>query len=160
MNAPQPELCALLDKLFFFSYIWSVGAPCSSAYWEPFNESAREIFEEVCPGLGLPGAGTAFDFYVDIKDGRFREWNEIVPTFKYDEALPYFSLMVPTIDTCRFSYIMKALISVDKPCFITGVTGTGKTVDPESSEFSAASSNPRGYGDYPCFHEFLRTNKI
>ena len=155
MNAPQPELCALLDKLFFFSYIWSVGAPCSSAYWESFNESAREIFEEVCPGLGLPGAGIAFDFYVDIKDGRFREWNEIVPTFKYDETLPYFSLMVPTIDTCRFSYIMKALISVDKPCFITGVTGTGKTVAVQSLLNSLQPLPAQGgMGIIPVFMNF------
>lgn len=63
-----------------------------------------------------------------MKEGRFRDWGEIVPAFTYDGNVPYFSLMVPTTDTCRFSYIMKSLITVDKPCFITGVTGTGKTV--------------------------------
>lgn len=124
----QTDLSALLDKLFFFSYVWTVGAVCSDSFWEKFNENAREIFEETCPGLGLPGAGTGFDYWVDIKESRFREWSEIVPTFKYDDTVPYFSLMVPTNDTCRFSYIMKTLITVDKPCFITGVTGTGKTV--------------------------------
>eukprot|EP01038_Epipyxis_sp_PR26KG_P006339 gene6339-8727_t len=131
-SAPQVELSALLDKLFFFSYVWSVGAPCSDAFWEQFNEHARDMFEEPCPGLGLPGAGTAFDYYIDMKEARFREWTEIVPTFKYDDSVAYFSLMVPTTDTCRFSYIMKKLITVDKPCFITGVTGTGKTVAVQS----------------------------
>ena len=124
MDMPQVELSFLLDKLFFFSYIWSVGAPCGSACWEAFNENAREIFEETCPMLGLPGGGTAFDFFVDVREGRFKEWNDILPTFQYDASLPYFSLVVPTTDTCRFSYVMKSLISVDKPCFITGVTGT------------------------------------
>jgi dynein heavy chain len=38
MEAPQGELQGLLDKLFFFSYIWSVGGSCSSNYWEAFNE--------------------------------------------------------------------------------------------------------------------------
>eukprot|EP01039_Chlorochromonas_danica_P005727 gene5727-6311_t len=127
-DLPQPDLSALLDKLFFFSYIWSIGGPLSSQYWESFTEHARELFEEPCPGLGLPGGGTAFDYFVDFKESRFREWSEIVPAFRYDETLPYFSLIVPTTDTCRFSYIMKTLIAVDKPCFITGVTGTGKTV--------------------------------
>ncbi|RYH31858.1 hypothetical protein EON65_01740 [archaeon] len=131
-SAPQAELSALLDKLFFFSYIWSVGAPCADRFWEPFTENARELFEETCPGLGLPGGGTAFDYFVDIKESRFREWSEIVPSFKYDETLPYFSLIVPTTDTCRFSYVMRTLITVDKPCFITGVTGTGKTVAVQS----------------------------
>jgi len=125
---PQGDLSSLLDKLFFFCYIWTVGAVCSDAFWEQFNENAREIFEETCPGLGLPGGGMGFDYWIDIKECRFREWSEIVPTFKYDDTVPYFSLMVPTNDTCRFSYVMKSLITVDKPCFITGVTGTGKTV--------------------------------
>jgi len=126
--SPQAELSALLDKLFFFSYVWTVGAVCSDLFWEQFSENAREMFEEACPGMGLPGGGNAFDYFVDIKEGRFKEWSEIVPTFRYDDQVPYFSLMVPTNDTCRFSYVMKSLISVDKPCFITGVTGTGKTV--------------------------------
>lgn len=128
MNAPQAELQGLFDKLYFFCYVWSVGASCANSFWEAFTEHARDSFDELCPGLGLPGAGTAFDYFVDVKENRFRDWNEIVPQFKYNDALPYFSLVVPTTDTCRFSFIMKALIAVDKPCFITGVTGTGKTV--------------------------------
>ena len=127
-DAPQGELSSLLDKLFFFSYVWSVGGSLGDQFWEPFTENAREIFEETCSGLGLPGGGNAFDYFVDVKENKFREWTEIVPSFKYDDTVPYFSLIVPTTDTCRFSYVMKALITVDKPCFITGVTGTGKTV--------------------------------
>lgn len=84
------------------------------------------------PGLQLPPSNTCFDYYVDIKENRFKEWSEIIPQFKYDGEVPYFSLMVPTTDTCRFSYIMKTLITVDKPVFITGITGTGKTVAVQS----------------------------
>ena len=35
---------------------------------------------------------------------------------------------MPTEDTTRFSYLMRTLITVDKPVFVTGMTGTGKTV--------------------------------
>jgi dynein heavy chain len=128
----QADLLGLIDKLFFFSYIWSVGASCGEQYWEKFSEHARDLFEELCPGLGLPGGGTAFDYFVDMKECKFRDWAEMVPAFKYDETVPYFSMVVPTTDTCRFSYIMKSLITIDKPCFVTGVTGTGKTVTIQS----------------------------
>ena len=125
---PLPELKTTTEKLFFFSYVWSVGASCSSLCWDAIDENTREIFEAFCPAIGLPISGTVFDFFLDVRASKFNEWSTIVPSFEYDEAAPYFNLVVPTTDTCRFSYVMKALISVDKPCFITGVTGTGKTV--------------------------------
>ena len=127
-NPNESEVKGILDKLFFFSYTWTVGASCSKDYWEAFSEHSRELFEEMCPSLGLPGAGVPFDYYVDIKESVFKDWNEIVSKFEYDKTAPYFNLMVPTKDTTRFSYVMKTLITVDKPVFITGVTGTGKTV--------------------------------
>ena len=122
------DLKNITDKLFFFCYVWTVGGGLTDTDWEAFSEHAREVFEEPCPNLSLPGGGTAFSYFVDIKEGRFREWGEIVPEFTYNGDVPYFDLMVPTVDTCRFSYIMKNLITVNKPVFITGVTGTGKTV--------------------------------
>jgi dynein heavy chain len=123
-SAPA-DLTNMIDRLYFFSYIWSIGASCASQYWEQFSEHSREIFEEPCPSLGLPGGGIAFDYFVNVKEQKFSEWTTIVPAFQYDSEVPYFSLMVPTSDTCRFSFIMKTLITVDKPCFVTGVTGTG-----------------------------------
>ena len=125
---PEAALKNLLDKIFVFCYVWCVGAGCSKTFWEPFGEHCRELFEEVCPSLGMPGAGTPFDYFVDVKDGVFKDWSEKVEKFVYDPNAPYFNLMVPTTDTTRFSYVMTNLIKVDKPCFITGVTGTGKTV--------------------------------
>ena len=126
---PEAELKKILDKLYCFSYVWTIGASCNTTGWETIGEHTRELFEELCPDLGMPGAGTPFDYFVDIKDnGLWKEWKEIVPSFEYDASAPYFNLMVPTTDTCRFSNVMTSLIKVDKPCFTTGVTGTGKTV--------------------------------
>eukprot|EP00605_Chrysophyceae_sp_TOSAG23-4_P001498 GSChrysophyteH1.ASY1.ANO1.1642.1 assembled CDS len=119
MDQPEAVLKGLMDKLYVFAYTWTVGAPCTKDFWEPFGEHTRELFEELC---------TPFDYYVDTKEGVFKNWTEIIPTFVYDAQAPYFDLMVPTADTTRFSYVMTHLIRVDKPCFITGVTGTGKTV--------------------------------
>ena len=159
-SAPANELLALLDKVFFFCYVWTVGAPCSDSFWEPFAEHARELFEELCPSLGLPGAGSAFDYFVNVKESRFQDWSSIVPAFKYNETLPYFSLMVPTVDTCRYSYVMKTLLTVDKPCFITGVTGTGKTVAVQSLLNSLVPAvEDGGMGVVPIFMNFSAQTK-
>ena len=45
-----------------------------------------------------------------------------------DGVVPTQAILVPTEDTTRFSYLMRTLITVDKPVFVTGMTGTGKTV--------------------------------
>jgi DNA replication protein DnaC len=37
-------------------------------------------------------------------------------------------MLVPTIDTCRYSYIIEYLLKFKKNIFITGSGGTGKSV--------------------------------
>lgn len=138
-------IMALLDKIFFFSFVWSVGASTISSSWDIFSDFCREMFEEACPGLNLPPSGSVFDYYIDINTnakqltspknaktmmnastiGEFKEWTDIVPQFAYSPTVPYFSLLVPTADTCRFFRVMQTLIIADRPCFITGITGTG-----------------------------------
>ena len=48
--------------------------------------------------------------------------------FVYDKEKPYFSLLVPTIDTVRNAYCLEILLEKEKPTFFTGVTGVGKSV--------------------------------
>lgn len=31
----------------------------------------------------------------------FRNWTEVVPSFAYNKTLPFFQMLVPTIDTVR-----------------------------------------------------------
>ena len=85
----------------------------------------RNIFESI----DLPGALTCYDFYLDPKrDMSFRPWTEIVPDFNYDPKLPFFQVMVPTVETIRQGYCLELLLSKQKPAFFTGVTGIGKSV--------------------------------
>ena len=37
-------------------------------------------------------------------------WMEKSPEFIWDKDLPYFNIMVPTIDTVRYSYVSEILI--------------------------------------------------
>ena len=40
--------------------------------------------------------------------------------------IPYFDIMVPTIDTTRFGYLMDKLLCLGRPVLFTGGTGVGK----------------------------------
>ena len=79
--------------------------------------------------LDVPGMGTSFDYFVDctVEGGKFVPWRNVVPV-QVQKDTAYTAILVPTEDTTRFSYLMRTLITVDKPVFVTGMTGTGKTV--------------------------------
>ena len=60
---------------------------------------------------------------MNIKTRRLDLWVKLMPTFTYDEEVPFFEILVPTVDTVRFGYLMQKLISVNKAVFFTGGTG-------------------------------------
>jgi len=58
----------------------------------------------------------------------FKHWNDRTPTFEYDKETPYFNILVPTVDTVRYSYFVENLLSKKKHVYVTGGSGTGKSV--------------------------------
>ncbi len=134
--AEKPDLLErLVEKLWYFAFVWSIGGSCQAQDHEQFDDFAKEMMEtsgeegSSIP-LDVPGMGTSFDYFVDctVEGGKFVPWRNIVPSFKYQKDVAYTAILVPTEDTTRFSYLMRTLITVDKPVFVTGMTGTGKTV--------------------------------
>jgi len=42
-------------------------------------------------------------------------------------SLPFYKLVVPTVDTVRYSYLVSCLVSSCYPVMLVGPVGTGKT---------------------------------
>ena len=53
-------------------------------------------------------------------------WEKIVPAFRYNKEIPFFEMLVPTVDTVRFGYLLEKLLAVQYPVLYTGGTGVGK----------------------------------
>ena len=53
-------------------------------------------------------------------------WEKIVPPFKYNKEVPFFEMLVPTVDTVRFGYLLEKLLAVRYPVLYSGGTGVGK----------------------------------
>lgn len=51
-----------------------------------------------------------------------------MPPFVYDPKLPFFSIVVPTVETVRYTLLMEMLSTVGKPILFTGSSGVGKSV--------------------------------
>ena len=78
-------------------------------------------------------AETTYQYFCEIsgtenKFVKMVHWNTLVPEFEYSKNTPFFSLMVPTIDTVRYSKLLQICIEMSKPAFFTGETGVGKSV--------------------------------
>ena len=73
--------------------------------------------------------GDVWSYFVDFDMKRFDHWERIVPNFKFDKETPFFELMVPTVDTVRFGYLMEKLLAVKCSVLFTGGTGEVASFD-------------------------------
>lgn len=70
----------------------------------------------------------AYYLFVGDNELSFKHWNDKTPEFAYDNTIPYFNMLVPTIDTVRYSFIVEWLLVKNKLVYVTGSSGTGKSV--------------------------------
>lgn len=66
--------------------------------------------------------------YINITKHRLAPFAKIMPVFNYTNEVPFFNLLVPTLDTLRFGTVMELLLKVNHPVIFTGDTGVGKSV--------------------------------
>ena len=60
-----------------------------------------------------PEGGTdVYGFRVDPEARTFTPWEVIMDEFVYDPTMPFFNILVPTMDTTRVRYIVKTLVRV------------------------------------------------
>ncbi len=71
---------------------------------------------------------TVYDWMVEADSGSWAPWDVVVPEFKYQRTAPFFNLIVPTVDTARMKYILKADAEAGFHALIGGNSGVGKTV--------------------------------
>eukprot|EP00741_Cyanophora_paradoxa_P000409 tig00000404_g400.t1 len=121
---PVEDLKPLVSQVFVMAYIWSLGANFDADSMLGFDSTVRDVFGNI----NMPASDLMFDYYLDVPTGTFKQWREIVPNFVYKREVPYFQLLVPTVDTTRYAYFLERLFLIEKSCLVTGVTGVGKSV--------------------------------
>lgn len=63
-----------------------------------------------------------YDYYCDLHKfpPEFRQWSDRVTTFVYKKETPFFQILVPTVDTARFSYLLETCLDVQRSVLLTG----------------------------------------
>lgn len=58
--------------------------------------------------------------------GQWKPWNEFIKSAAIPASTPIREILVPTVDTVRYTYLMKYCIDFRVPILFVGPTGTGK----------------------------------
>ena len=132
----------LMCNVFFFSLIWGVGGNLVENDLSKFDTHVRNLFNEVrevrCPGMGL-----VFDYMLDLstQPPTLKNWDECVPKFEYKQEIPFFDILVPTVSTVKFSFLLETLALGGHAVLFTGTTGVGKSVIAKNSVYNMVKSN-------------------
>jgi dynein heavy chain len=46
----------------------------------------------------------------------------------FDKQAEFFDLLVPTVDTIKYSNVIEQMLDIEKPLIVTGESGVGKSV--------------------------------
>uniref|UniRef100_A0A8C0K181 Dynein axonemal heavy chain 12 n=1 Tax=Canis lupus dingo TaxID=286419 RepID=A0A8C0K181_CANLU len=74
--------------------------------------------------------GLVYDYVYELKNrGRWLHWNELIKSTNLGEKhVKIQDIIVPTMDTIRYTFLMDLTITYAKPLLLVGPTGTGKSV--------------------------------
>ncbi|XP_053341025.1 dynein axonemal heavy chain 2 [Clarias gariepinus] len=112
----------MIELWFVFSLIWSVCASVDEAGRKKMDSFLREM-----DGT-FPNKETIYEYYVDTKNKTWSSFEDKLPKgWRYNSNAPFYKIMVPTVDTVRYNFLVNALICGQYPVLLTGPVGTGKT---------------------------------
>ncbi|XP_029975539.1 dynein heavy chain 12, axonemal [Salarias fasciatus] len=126
---------------FAFSLVWSVGGSCDADSREKFSDFLRAMISGEMKENPIPDAvgkwecpmdekGLVYDYFYEFnRRGKWIHWNESIQNVSLgDKNTKVQEIIVPTIDTVRYSYLMDLCITYGVPPLFVGTTGTGKSV--------------------------------
>uniref|UniRef100_A0A8C9Y8Q9 Dynein axonemal heavy chain 12 n=1 Tax=Sander lucioperca TaxID=283035 RepID=A0A8C9Y8Q9_SANLU len=131
----------LQEASFAFSLVWSIGGSCNADSREKFSDFFRmtvsgkteehpipaTVAKWECP---MDDKGLVYDYFYEFKGkGRWVHWNDTIKNVNLgDKNTKVQEIIVPTIDTVRYTYLMDLCIRYGVPVLFVGPTGTGKSV--------------------------------
>ncbi|XP_070785989.1 dynein axonemal heavy chain 2 [Enoplosus armatus] len=123
VNTSDTEnLGRMVELWFIFSLIWSICACVDEDGRKKMDNFLREM-----EGT-FPIKHSVYEYYVDTKNKNWASFEDkLQKGWRYNANAPFYKIMVPTMDTFRYNFLVKALVSGRYPVLLTGPVGTGKT---------------------------------
>ena len=131
----QKRLDRIIDLGYVFAFVWSFGSNLHDASRAKFNEFVNHHFagtlDEYKDFLPENLDGSPYDLYgvyLDVVRGTLRPWADRMESFTYVPGMSFFSILVPSIDTTRYSYVFSTIVGAGRNVLYSGETGVGKSV--------------------------------
>lgn len=86
------------------------------------NTSFRDLFNSnVNYAVYVPpDARMIFDYMIDLNTFIYHEWDSLVPKTEHLIKSENISVVIPTVDIVRYSFLMSAVLIHKKPVLLTG----------------------------------------
>eukprot|EP00049_Salpingoeca_infusionum_P016530 m.339145 g.339145 ORF g.339145 m.339145 type:complete len:4022 (-) comp16092_c0_seq1:259-12324(-) len=145
----EDQVTGWLEGYFYFSFMWSIGGTTNSTGRQHFDVLLRKL---MTTGLDsqimaewnlltktgppaqalqaqIPDEGLVYNYLFESKgNGEWVSWNTMVDTSPFAKDTSFNSIIVSTIDTVRYTYLMNLLVMHESYPVFVGPTGTGKSV--------------------------------
>eukprot|EP01116_Phalansterium_solitarium_P017128 TRINITY_DN413_c0_g1_i5.p1 TRINITY_DN413_c0_g1~~TRINITY_DN413_c0_g1_i5.p1 ORF type:complete len:4163 (-),score=2181.62 TRINITY_DN413_c0_g1_i5:539-13027(-) len=118
----------VLEFLFFFAVVWSVGASTNGEGRKIFDGWLRQQMRTNNVVCLFPDKGLVYDYQYDKAGKKWVGWMANQPEFVITPSMSFQEMIVPTIDTVRYAYLLELLAKNGKNVLCAGPTGTGKSV--------------------------------
>lgn len=92
--------------------------------------STGKVIPKEIPFVAIPPGGTIYKFFL-LKEGggKWESWSKrLVGLPPIPKDAQYNEIIVPTVDTVRYTFLMDLLVTHQKALLLVGPTGTGKSV--------------------------------
>lgn len=115
----------LLKSALSFSIVWSVGSNLNAQGKGKFSTWFRDAVSDLAR---FPNHASVYDYMVDPTTTTFVNFSERCSKFKYDPAVPFSDLIVPTSDTTACSHLLSLFTKAKANVLLVGGSGVGKSV--------------------------------
>ncbi|KAG8186375.1 hypothetical protein JTE90_026794 [Oedothorax gibbosus] len=113
--------------VFMFSTVWSIGAACDEDSRDKVHDQPIPLEVGMKVDCTFPKEGSVYDYkFLTRGRGFWYAWKDsIIPLATTTVNIR--EIIVPTVDTVRYAYLMDLAIRHKRPLLLVGPTGTGKT---------------------------------
>jgi dynein heavy chain len=123
------QLPLVLEKVVVFAVVWGAGGSSDTASRNKFDKFVREKLAEanLAEAVGLPD-GLVYDYSCDASTNSWVPWMETLPPFELSPKVEFLDIIVPTLDSVRYMWVLERLVTHNCHVLCVGPTGTGKTL--------------------------------